>query len=76
MESRALLDQQLCRLVDRLCAMEYRFTLEVEFRLTNIRDDPGEYDITQFLPEFSEKGIVIVVDGDDCDRVRYSTCTR
>ena len=76
MEAPTLLDQQLCKLVDRLCAMEYRFTLEAEFQLTNIGDDSREYDFTLFLPEFSEKGIMIIVDADDGDRVLYSTCIR
>ena len=37
----ALVDKRLCGLVDRLCAMGYRHTLEVELRLMGIGDDPG-----------------------------------
>ena len=65
-----LIDQQLCRLVDRLCATGYRYTLEAEFR---IMDYLGKYYFASFLPEFSEKGIVTVVDTDHGDEVVYST---
>ena len=76
MEAWALIDQHLCRLVDRLRATGYCFTLEAELRLTDIGDDPGKYDFTLFLPEFSEKGIVIIVDAVHGNRVLYSTRIR
>lgn len=59
-----LIDKQLCELVDRLCFMGYRHTLEAELRLAEIEGKPGEYDFTGFLPEFRAKGVVTVVHGD------------
>ena len=62
MEGWTLIDKQLCGLVDRLRAAGYRHTLEAELRLTGIRDDPGKYYFTEFLPEFREKGLVTITD--------------
>ena len=56
----ALIDEALCRLVDRLRAMGYRHTLEAELRFTQIEEDPGEFDFTMVLPEFRQKGIVTI----------------
>ena len=69
----ARIDQSLCRLVDRLRAIGYCFALEAEFRLVDIGDYSGKYDFTQFLPEFSEKGIVIFIDAARGGRVLYSS---
>ena len=76
MELWTVIDQQLCRLVDRLCATGYRFTLEAELQLMEIGDDPGKYDFTLFLPGFSEKGIVVVIDAVHDDRILYSNRIR
>ena len=65
-EEWALVDKQLCRLLDRLHATGYCRTLEVELRLMGIEGDPEDYDLTTFLPEFREKGAVTIKDvGDD-----------
>ena len=65
MSARAWIDVKLCGLVDQLRAMGYRHTLEVELRLTlGIGGGPEECDFSRFLPEFREKGVVTVVDGD------------
>ena len=56
-EAWTLVDKQLCGLVDRLRAMGYRHTLEVELRLGR---SPGKDGFTKFLPEFKEKGVVII----------------
>ena len=61
MDAWALVDQQLCRLVDRLHARGYRHTLEVELRLAKVGGDPGGYKFTKFLPEFREKGLVAIM---------------
>lgn len=58
----ALIDNQLCRLVDRLRTMGYCHTLEIELRLTKIRDDPGKFGFPKALPEFREKGVVTITD--------------
>lgn len=73
MEDWALVDKQLCGLVDRLRAMGYRRTLEVELQFVEIGGDPWEYDFTMIFSEFREKGVVIIVDTNDGDRVLYSS---
>ena len=55
----AFVDEQLCRLVDRLRTTGYHHTLEVELRLEG---DPSEYDFTKVLPGFREKGVLTVID--------------
>jgi len=72
LEEWALIDRQLCELVDRLRATGYRHVLEVELRLTET-GDPGENDFTEFLPKFREKGVVIVVDAVHGDRILHSS---
>ena len=57
-----MIDKQLCGLVDRLRAVGYRHTLEVELRLMAIVDDSGECEFANFLPNFREKGNVTIVD--------------
>ena len=61
LKERALVDKQLCELVDRLRVAGYHHILEVELRLTRAGDDPGKYDFTKFLTEFREKGVVTAV---------------
>ena len=58
----ALVDKQLCGLVDRLRVAGYRHTLEVELRLFHAMDDPGTYPFAIFLPKFREKGVVTITD--------------
>jgi hypothetical protein len=42
-----------------------------------MEDDPGEYDFTEFLPEFREKGIVTIIDAVHGNRVLHpSTLSR
>ena len=53
----ALIDQQLCELVDRLRAKGYCHNLEAELR---VGTDPEEHDFSGVLPEFGEKGIVTI----------------
>ena len=74
----ALIDKQLCGLVDRLRAAGYCHTLEAKLRLMGIGDDPGRYDpgehdFAKFLPKFREKGVVTVVDTDHGDRLLHSS---
>ena len=68
-----LIDEQLCRLVDRLCATGYCRTLNVELQLMDIDDDPGDYDFTKFLPGFREKGVVTIIDVAHGDRLLHSS---
>ena len=65
----ALIDKQLCELVDRLRAKGYRHNLEAELQVRGIEGNPEDYDLSEFLPEFREKGVVTVVDVDRNDRV-------
>ena len=65
----ALIDKQLCELVDRLRAKGYRHNLEAELQVRRMGGDPGEYDFVKVLPEFREKGVVTIVDADRNDRV-------
>ena len=74
----ALIDKQLCGLVDRLRAAGHRHTLEAELRLMGVGDDPGSYDpgehdFAQFLPKLREKGVVTVIDTDHGDRLLHSS---
>ena len=74
MEEWAFIDEQLCALVNRLRAMEYRRTLEVQLRLMRVGGDPAKtYDFTRFLPEFREKGVVTVIDVVRGDQVLHSS---
>ena len=61
-EEWALTDKLLCELVDRLCAVGYCHTLEVELQpRRKVWNEPGEYgDFTEVLPRFREKGVVTV----------------
>ena len=70
-EAQTLADQELCELVDQLCAMGYCHTLEVELRL-KIGGDP-EYDFTRVLPEFRERGVVTIIDTADGNRLLHSS---
>ena len=72
-EAWVLIDKQLCQLVDRLCVMGHRHTLEVELRLTEIGNDPEKYDFTNLLLEFREKGVVTVIDAVHGDRLLHSS---
>ena len=72
-EAWGLIDEELCMLVDRLRGTGYRHTLEVELRLTQVGDGPEEYDFTQLLPEFTEKGIVTIIDVFHGNRLLYSS---
>ena len=51
----------ICGLVDRLCLLGYKHTLEVEFRAQLVNLDE-EVDHDKFLPKFKEKGRVRVVE--------------
>ena len=73
MEEWAFTDKALCKLVDRLRAMGYFHTLEVELRITKIGDGPGGYDFTKFLPEFREKGVVTIIVAVNGDRLLHSS---
>ena len=59
----ASVDKHLCEVVDRLRAMGYQHTLEVELRFAELGDDPSGNDFTYVLPKFREKGVVTVIDG-------------
>jgi len=48
-----------CRLVDKLCALGYKHTLELEFRLGSVSLDPN-LNFRGFLPKFRKKGRVRV----------------
>ena len=61
MKSWGLIDEELCGLVDRLRTAGYRHTLEAELRFAEDRGDLREYDFTEVLPKFREKGVVTVV---------------
>ena len=69
----APIGKQLCGLVDRLRAVGYRHTLEVELRLAKHKGDPGEFNFTTFLPGFREKGIVTITDAVHGDQVIHSS---
>lgn len=54
-----LIDKEMCGVVDRLCTMGYRHTLEAEVRLTRVGGGGAFID---FFPGFREKGIVTIID--------------
>jgi len=56
------IDEELCRLVDRLCAMGYCHTLEAELRFLRTTRVTKEHGLTKVLPKFKEKGVVTVFD--------------
>ena len=56
MEAQTLVDEELCELADRLCAMGCCHTLEGEMRLEKIGGDP-EYDFTRFCPSLGRGGL-------------------
>jgi hypothetical protein len=62
MEGWDLIDEQLCGLVDRLCATGYRYTLEVEMESMKAEGSPEYDNFTKVFPKFREKGIVTVID--------------
>lgn len=70
-EQWALIDKELCGLVDALRATGYRHTLEVELRITRVGGDIGMYDFTELLAEFREKGVVTVMDAFRGNRVLH-----
>ena len=72
-EDWALVDDQLCELVDRLCAMGYRHTLKAELRFFDVRDDPKIHNYATFLPKFREKGTVTVVNTTHDSRLLHSS---
>jgi len=57
---RGSVDKRLCGVVDRLRAMGYCHTLEVELRFTWVEGDLDDF--TTVLSEFREKGVVTIVD--------------
>ena len=67
----ALLGEELCGLVDRLRAAEYRHTLGVELRITGIGGGYEGYDFAEFLPEFRERGVVTVADAFNDDQILH-----
>ena len=73
MESWALIDEQLCRLVDWLRARGCHRTLEVELQLMKARGSPVKHGFTDLLPSFREKGVMIITDASDKNRVLHSS---
>ena len=73
MEAWALIDEHLCRLVDRLRLMGYRHTLEAELRLKGTENYPGERTFSKFLPGFREEGTVTIKDAAHIDCTLYSS---
>ena len=69
----ALIDKQLCELVDRPRATGYHHTLEAELRLTQFRGSARKYDFSQFFPEFREKGTVTVIYATHDDQLLLSS---
>ena len=61
MQEWTLIDGELCTLVGRLRKTGYRHTLEAELRLTEARDDPGDFNFARFLPKFRRQGIVTII---------------
>ena len=57
-----LIDAHLCSLVDRLRAVGYHHTLEVELRLMKTGDFPGKLGFSRLLPAFREEGVVTITD--------------
>jgi len=62
MEHWTLIDEQLCRLVDRLRAKGCHRTLEVELRLTRAGEFPVKRGFAELLPMFREKGVMTITD--------------
>ena len=73
MERWTLIDEQLCRLVDRLRVTGYRRTLEVELRLTDAGEFPITGGFTKLLPAFREKGVVTITDAAYEGRMLHSS---
>ena len=73
MERWASVDKHLCEVVDRLRAMGYRHTLEVQLRFTHV-EDPSKNGSTKVLPGFREKGVVAIID-DACGDLIYRSST-
>ena len=72
-EDWALLDNQLCGLVNRLRVMGYRHALEAELQFIHVEGNPEACDFTKFLPEFREKGVVTIIDTAHGGRVLHSS---
>lgn len=73
MDRWAPIDKRLSGLVDRLRTTGYHHTLEVELRFARIGDEPGNIDLTKFMSEFREKGVVTITDAARGDRVFCSS---
>jgi len=67
------IEEELCRLADRLRATGHHHTLEVELRFLRITDGTEEHGLTKVLPKFKEKGVVTVFDADRGEQVYYSS---
>ena len=72
-EAWALIDEQLCGLVDRLRPTGPHHILEAELRISGVGGDPREYGFARVLPGFREKGAVISVDGFCGNRALHSS---
>ena len=68
-----LIDKDLCGLVDQLRATGYCHTLEVELRFAKIPDDSKKCGFTNLLPEFREKGTVIITNTVHSNRLLHSS---
>ena len=68
-----MVDEQLCRVVDRIHSMGCSRTLEVELRFTEYGSDVEKYGFAKILPEFREMGIVTIIDTTHADRVLHSS---
>ena len=73
MEYWTLIDEQLCRLVDRLRARGSHRILEVELRLTKAGDYPIKHGFTKLLPVFREKGVMTITDAAYEGRILHSS---
>ena len=73
MESWTLMDDQLCRLVDRLRARGCHRILEVELRLTKAGGFTTRGCFTKLFPVFREKGVMTITNAADEGRVLYSS---
>ena len=73
MESWSLIDEQLCRLVDRLRARGCHRALEVELRLTKAGEFTTRGDFTKLFPVFREKGVMTITDAANGGRVLHSS---
>ena len=69
----ASVDEQLCGLVDQLRTTGYRHTLEAGLRFADAVDYHEEYNLTDLLPKFREKGIVTIVNESDGERLLHSS---